>query len=227
MVRRLICAGGAGGVVGLITLIVLLSASTSAPGANSSRLAREHVLTRALAAPPAVVVASRRGPSAPRGLRSGTAVRSADVGVRVFADSRHGFALASVSPGWTYPVATTDGGRHWQIAGPVFDVPAAQGATVVSQPGVAGPRTYFAWEQQGFDTVVDTTTDAGKHWWQASLPGGVLSVVGDLSSVGPGGGLTAIVQGPSTGPHGRGAFLWIYQSTTGRRWTYRGSQVIN
>jgi photosystem II stability/assembly factor-like uncharacterized protein len=143
------------------------------------------------------------------------------LGVRVFADAQHGFALATIK-GWTYPAATHDGGRQWRIAGPVFMSLAAQGGGEVDQLGVAGPKTYYAWEQQGFDIVVDSTTDAGKHWWHAFLPGGVLSVVGNVSSVGAGGGLTAIVNGPPLDLHGTGAPLWLYQFKTGRRWSYTG-----
>ena len=36
-------------------------------------------------------------------------------------------------------------------------------------------------------------------------------------------GLTAIVEGPTSAPNGRGASLWAYLSTDGRRWTYKYS----
>ena len=51
------------------------------------------------------------------------------------------------------------------IAGPVVNVPAAQGGGDVAQAGVASGRTWFMC--CGGNSVVDVTTDAGKHWWQA------------------------------------------------------------
>ena len=127
-------------------------------------------------APPTRVAARRLLPSAPHGLRFGTVLPQNDLGVRVFIDRRHGFALATRLAGGvqTYPVASSDSGRTWHIAGPILHIDAAQGAIAVSTPGVAGARFYYAWGN-GYNNIVDATTDAGRRWWQTSLPGAVLS----------------------------------------------------
>lgn len=133
----------------------------------------------------------------------------------MFADARHGFTLASID-GEIYPAATVDGGRTWRVDGPVFHISAAAAPVSLGGPGVAGPRTYFASEGlPGGTTVVDVTTDSGRSWWQALLPGGAV-FVGAFD-----GELTAIVA-PRTELQGAGAPLWAYQSKTGIRWTYAG-----
>jgi hypothetical protein len=139
----------------------------------------------------------------------------------VFANPRVGFAAPALLQAGdaTYPLITTDGGRTWRIDGPVLHIPAAQGAIAVGQPGVLGARIYFAW-CGGCNMVIDVTPDAGRHWWQAFMPGEVLSVIGGPD---PRAGLIAIIEGPTTAANGRGASLWVYLSTNGRRWTYRYS----
>jgi photosystem II stability/assembly factor-like uncharacterized protein len=107
-------------------------------------------------------------------VRRGTLVRSNDLGVRVFVDARRGFALADLRNGETYPAATLDGGKNWRIDGPVFHIPAANGAAVVTQVGAARPSTYFAF---GGGSVVDVSSDAGHHWHIATLGENILSVV--------------------------------------------------
>lgn len=142
----------------------------------------------------------------------------------MFANAQDGFAVTDLAqkglggPG-TYPVLTSNGGHTWQTAGPVLHIAAAQGPIAVSQPGLAGARILFAW-CGSCNSVVDTSSDAGRHWWQTFLPGQVLSVVGGSSARD---GLTAVVEGPTTSPDGRGASLWTYFSTNGRRWTLRYS----
>jgi hypothetical protein len=172
-------------------------------------------------APPNRVVARRLLPSAPHGLASGTILPQEDLGIRVFADRRHGFALAIRLAGGvqTYPVASSDGGQTWRVAGPILHVDAAQGAIAVATPGVQGPRFYYAWDD-GYNSIVDVTTDAGRRWWQTFLPGAVLSVTPET---GPGKGLIALVEGPTTDPGGHGASLWDYRTTDGRHWRYMGS----
>lgn len=49
------------------------------------------------------------------------------------------------------------------------------------------------------------------------MPGNVLAVLGGSNARV---GLTAIVEGPTSAPNSRGASLWVYRSTNGRRWTY-------
>ncbi|MBV9422985.1 MAG: hypothetical protein JOZ98_08750 [Solirubrobacterales bacterium] len=149
-------------------------------------------------------------------------VPAKDLGVRVFADRLHGFALAFTPGGETFPADSGDGGRTWHVDGPVLHAPAAQGAAAVNQPGVAGPRFYFAWPA-GFNTGLDVTTDAGASWWRASLPGWILSVTSNPTSTKSFNGLTAIVGGPTSDPNGRGASLWQYHTADGRRWRYLSS----
>jgi hypothetical protein len=149
-------------------------------------------------------------------LRPGTIVAPADLGTSVFADARHGFTLASIDYR-TYPAATIDGGRTWRIAGPVLPIPPAPGPMAGVQPGVAGPDTYFASEGLEGLTVVEVTTDAGKHWWQAFLPGGVV-YVGAFD-----GELTAIIAVPTGNPQSAGVEFWAYHSRSGRRWDFDGA----
>ncbi len=165
-------------------------------------------------APTASVSAQLFARSADERLRSGTVVRPANLGVAVFADARHGFTLASIDYE-TYPAATIDGGRTWRIDGPGLPIP--QGPEASSQPGVAGPDTYFAADGLQGTTVVEVTTDAGKHWWQAFLPGGVV-FVGAFD-----GELTAIIAVPTGDPQSAGVEFWAYHSKSGRRWNYDGA----
>jgi len=139
----------------------------------------------------------------------------------VFANHRVGFAITDLPQAGdgTYPVATSDSGKTWRTDGPVLHVPAAQGPVAVGQAGVLGPKIYFAW-CGACNMVIDATPDAGKHWWQTFMPGNVLAVIGGTD---PRAGLTAIVEGPTSAPNGRGASLWAYLSTDGRRWTYKYS----
>ena len=169
-------------------------------------------------APPKVVTARSLRPSAPGGLGPGTAVSSGFTGVRVFANPRVGFAITELPRAGegTYPVRTADGGKTWRTDGPVLHVPAAQGPLAVDQAGVLGPRTYFAW-CGACNTVIDDTPDAGMHWWQTFMPGDVLAVLGGTNARS---GLTAIVDGTRSTRNARGAWLWVYSSPDGRRWTY-------
>ena len=143
------------------------------------------------------------------------------IGIRVFADRRTGFAITNIlkAGDGTYPVATTNAGNTWRTDGPVLHIPAAQGAIAVGQAGVAGTRIEFAW-CGACNNVIDITPDAGKHWWQANMPGQVLSVVGSPNARD---GLIAIVEGPTAAADGRRASLWVYASSTGLRWAYSRS----
>ncbi len=173
------------------------------------------------ASPPRTVISRRLRAAAPGGLRPGTAVSAAFTGVRVFANRRIGFAITDIPTAGdgTYPVSTANGGRTWRTDGPVLHIPAAQGAIAVGQAGVAGPKIYFAW-CGACNNVIDVTPDAGGHWWQAFMPGQVLTVLGAPSAQA---GLTAVVEGPTSAADGRGASLWVYRSSDGRRWTYSSS----
>ena len=156
-------------------------------------------------------------PAAPGGLRPGTSVSSGFTGIRVFANRRDGFAITTIpaAEDGTYPVVTSNAGKTWRTGGPVLHIPAAQGAIAVGQAGVAGQRTYFAW-CGACNSVIDISPDAGRHWWQAFMPGQVLSLLGSPDARA---GLIAIVQGPTDAAGGRGAALWVYISTNGRSWT--------
>lgn len=175
------------------------------------------------ATPPRVVLARRLGPSAPGGLPFGSRVSAQDLaGAREFADSSYGFALTSdlkLRGGGTYPAATNDGGRIWRIDGPILHINAAQGSIAVTEAGIEGRRFYYAWAG-GANSVVDVTTDGGRHWWQAFLPGAVISITSDENEVALTGGLTAVVAGPTPDSSGRGTSLWTYHTTNGRDWRY-------
>ncbi len=149
-------------------------------------------------------------------LHLGTLVRSGFSGTRVFANRRDGFALGCLTGSegcpW-YPLATTDGGKIWRIAGPIVNVPAAQGPSNVAQAGVVSSRIWFMC--CALNSVVDVTPDAGKHWWVAYLPDEVLNIFAGNSRQAR---LIAVVR-PSATDHSHQR-LWIYVSSQGRRWTY-------
>lgn len=167
---------------------------------------------------PSFVAAGPRPPiRTSKPLRPGTVVPSAKVGVSVFADARHGFTVASMSGSETYPAATVDGGRTWRIDGPVLPALPSGGRAVISQPGIAGPRTYFVSEGVGGITLVDVTTDAGKRWWRTLLPGGPV-FVGAYD-----GELTAIVANSTIDRPDAQETFGAFHSKTGRRWTYDDS----
>jgi hypothetical protein len=149
--------------------------------------------------------------------------RTTSLETRTFATRRDGFALGNLSGsegGAMYPLATTDGGKAWRIAGPVVNVPAAQGGVTVAQAGVANARTWFMC--CGGNTVVDVTTDAGKHWWQAFLPAEVINV---FAGDNPHARLVAIVRAYSNPGHIHHR-LWAFTSMDGRRWTYDPSMNL-
>jgi hypothetical protein len=156
-------------LAGLTGCLMSTACGSSSPAPTTRRPATSHFLS------PARVTALALGPrQGVVSVRRGTLVRSSDLSVRVFVDARHGFALADLRNGETYPAATVDGGKRWRIDGPVFHIPAANGAAVVTQVGAVRPNSYFAF---GGGSVVDATTDAGHHWWVASLGENVLLVV--------------------------------------------------
>jgi photosystem II stability/assembly factor-like uncharacterized protein len=166
---------------------------------------------------PRVVRAARITNGPFRSIKPGTAVRLQASEPRAFADATHGFALFDSRSGETFPVATTNRGRVWRIAGPVLHAPAAQGPLAVSQVGVAGPRTYIAY---GDGSVVDVTTDGGRHWWRAGLGDEVPAVIAS------GRQLTAFaqLQIPS-GSETLRAVTWVYSSTDGGR-TWRADDLL-
>ncbi|HTA06008.1 MAG TPA: sialidase family protein [Solirubrobacteraceae bacterium] len=146
----------------------------------------------------------------PNTLRPGHVVRASTLGHRVFVDDTHGFALANVGEA-QYPVATANGGRTWRVNGPALHLNAAQAPLSICEVGALDRRNYWADGCGG--QVVDTTNDAGKHWWRSLFEGGVLSVVSS------GGRLLVLVE--SFTPASTQATIQVYASTDkGRNWHF-------
>ncbi len=170
---------------------------------------------------PNAVQARQIPASGPGYRRPGVQVSSHFSGIRVFANPQDGFAIGSPPRnGDTYPLATVDGGKTWRVAGPVLHIPAAQAAVGVGQAGMISPRIWFAC--CGLNTVIDVTADAGKHWWQAFLPGEVVTVYAGPSM--ECGRLIAVVQPFTKRPNPP---LWTFASAQGRRWTYTANPNAN
>ncbi len=145
-------------------------------------------------------------------LKPGTRVPRRVVDAPAFADSDHGFGLANLINGETFPARTTNGGRTWQIDGPVFHVPAADGPAGVSYTGIASPRTYFAYGS----SVVDVTTNGGKSWWQAGLGELVLAVVAQQHEL-----VAVVQQQTSAASQSLTSVSWVYVSRDGgQHWRY-------
>jgi hypothetical protein len=153
------------------------------------------------------------------GLQWGTKVGPGFPGDRVFGNRSVGFALTQIPPavGATYPVATTNGGGTWRTAGPPLYRVGAPAAADVNDVGIVGSALYVAW-CGACSSTIDVTSDAGKKWWRAHMPGNVLAVLDRPAGREK---LLAIVVGHSGTAGGtRGVALWTYQSVDGRRWTY-------
>jgi hypothetical protein len=148
----------------------------------------------------------------PGSLKPGSVVRSSQLGHRVFVDSRHGFALASVGQA-QYPAASVDAGRTWRVSGPALHLNAAQAPRAVCELGALSRRVYFA---AGCGEVVDSTNDGGAHWWRALFGGTVLGVVGSGTR------LTAFVAGE--GSTGASASVYV-SSDGGRHWRLNESAL--
>jgi hypothetical protein len=202
-------------------LCVFLFAACGGGSSKPQRAASPASTTSKTIAPPKTVRASRLG-SMPgsRPLRPGTLVGNDFSGTRTYATRRDGFALGNLSAsegGPMYPVATTDGGKTWRIAGPAVNPAAASAPVDVAQAGVVNAHTWFMC--CGLNTIVDVTPDAGKHWWAAFLAGEVISVVaGSPSFTEPRARLVALVR-PPPAAHSRQR-LWIYVSANGQLWRY-------
>jgi hypothetical protein len=143
----------------------------------------------------------------PAALQPGHVVGQSTLGQRIFADARHGFALADVG-GAQYPAKTVNG-VVWRIAGPPLHLDAAQAPLVVTQVGARGKRTFFAWGGAAGGPSVDVTTDGGAHWYRALL-GDVVCAVTPTS----GGHLMAFAQVAGSGSS---ATTWVYVSKDGGR----------
>ena len=189
---RLVTAGLVGLAVG--SIVVGVSSAAGQP---------------ALAATPRPVTGTELPSSdTPPGAPRGKVVSPSSLGVRVFVDGRHGFALANLRRfDADYPAATVDGGRTWRVDGPHFHVAAANAPAVVTQVGAGGRSTYFAYGGPGGGNSVVVSTDRGQHWWRAFLAGQVPAVVYS------GGELVAFTNLP-----GPGAYV---SADGGRHWRWR------
>jgi hypothetical protein len=188
--------------------VIALGAGGLAAAATAST---PRVTAAPAASPPKLITAQAIKSSAKGVLKRGAIVGSARLGVRVFANASHGFALATVK-NVTYPAATVNRGRTWKIEGPPFHLPAAQAPLVVTQVG-AHQSTYFAWGGPQGGMVADVSPDAGKHWWGASLGGIVLSVVATFN-----GHLVASIQNPVGANGGQASNLVYVSKDGGRHW---------
>lgn len=149
----------------------------------------------------------------------GTVVKpSALVTSRDFVNGSDGFAIASLNNGGgaQYPATTTDGGKVWKVAGGHFHVDAANAPAVVTQIGVTGASTYFAYGGPGGGQAVDVSTNRGKTWWRAFLPSPPVAVVGGL--VGATRELVAFLQGSPT--------LIYVSKNGGRTWAAAKSPLL-
>jgi hypothetical protein len=201
-VRAIVVAGASSAA----TAVVLMSSvSSAAIGASSP--------------PPATVTATALPKSSPSPFKPfGTVVRAAIVGVssnlapvpRVFVNTRDGVSMATGRSlgGVTYPVATTNGGKTWDIDGPELHVPAANAPNVVTQVGACGPATYFIFGGLLGGNSVSVTTDAGKQWYRAYLGGAVLAVVATSSEH-----LYAFVGQPGVYYSDDGGRVWHYSAS--------------
>lgn len=202
--------------VALLAIALVCVVTFTACGGAAKPRSTASTTSKSAAPPQTVRAGLLRSMRGARPLRRGTRVRNDFSGTRTFATRRDGFALGNLSAsegGPTYPLETTDGGERWRIAGPVVNVPAAQGGVDVAQAGIVDARTWFMC--CGLNTVVDVTPDAGKHWWSAFLPGTVIDVYAGSD---PHARLIAVVR-PFPTAHSRRR-LWIYASVDGRRWAY-------
>ena len=199
------------GVAGVVAIVVLAGCWSAHPTASTRPGPAGASAART---PPQRLTAARMGAhSTPfRVLKPGTVIPPQEVASRAFVDARYGFGLANITNGETFPAATTNGGRTWRINGPVFHVPAANGAEGVGYTGVASRRTYFAYGS----SVVDVTTDGGNSWWQTFLGELVLAVVAQEGHL-----IAVVQQEAAANSQSLKAVTWVYISRDGgRHWRY-------
>jgi hypothetical protein len=166
---------------------------------------------------PIAVTSRRLG----RSVAGGTAIPVTSIyGSPSFASRRVEFALARY-PARSHslvPVLTLSAGHRWRIIGPTLSAPSADGGIGVSLVGVAGTRTYFAW-QGGTNGTLDITTDAGKVWRQVLFQGGTVeSVTPDLDERGLDGRVEVLVSTGTSCPAGGPCQLAHYTSRDGTHW---------
>jgi hypothetical protein len=191
-----------------------LACCAFAAGAGTG--ARQHAQAATVKLPAKVAAhrLTRQGPP------HGRTVSRKRLSLVLFPTGLRGFALATFD-GATFPALTTDGGGTWTFDGPAFHIPAADGPEVIGADGAIGPKTFFAYGGDFGGQAVDVTTDAGKQWWEAFLPGEVAAVVPRLR-----GGLAAFVQIPFGSGADPRATTDVYISTDGgRHWRLSNTLV--
>ena len=208
----LLAARTMGRLAPVVLASLAVGSAVAGVAAGSQGASGPAAVSASVASPPTTVtgtlIARRTGTLGP-----GTVVRSANLGLRVFPNAQHGFALADVGQA-QYPARTANGGRTWRINGPALHVNAAQAPLVVLQVGAANQHAYFAWGGPGGGQVVDVTNDAGRHWWQAILGDIVMAVV-----AGADGRLVALAQN-APASHDANAQTVVYISKDGgRHWS--------
>jgi hypothetical protein len=154
----------------LATPVLLLAGGASAAVALGSSAA-------ATPKPPATLTAALITHE-PNTVRSGTPVSPANLGQRVFVNSKDGFALGAVGEA-QYPAETTNGGASWRTFGPALHENAAQAPLSVTEIGALNKRTVYFF---GAGQVVDVTSDGGKQWWRALTQELSLAVVPGFGS---------------------------------------------
>jgi hypothetical protein len=192
-------------------VVALLSGFTAAGTALASGPTAASGRASTASTAPATVTATKLPPYRASIVRS-----SQLVGDRVFVGARNGFGLAGLNDA-QYPAATTDGGKTWRIDGPVLHVNAANAPNVVGEVGAAAPATYFAYGGPGGGNSVAVTTNDGKAWWRAYLPGTPLAVVIDHTS---GHAVLVALLGPAP------PFLAYVSPDGGHHWNYDKSTVL-
>ena len=89
-----------------------------------------------------------------------------------------GYGLVEIDP-YQYPVMTTDHGKHWRVDGGYFGLfmSSVMGAGALASNILTVSKTdaiaYQHFSFPGPVTQMRVTTDSGRAWFQAGLPGSV------------------------------------------------------
>jgi hypothetical protein len=149
--------------------LVAASAAVAAPLALS-----------APSTPPTTVTAAKLSATRPPYLAAGRIVSDATLTNRVYVNRQDGFSL-SWQRGAQYGARTTDAGHTWRICTPVLHVNALNAPNVVTQVG-ADHQTYWVYGGPGGGQSIVVSSDAGRTWYRAYMPGTPMAVT--LSHVG-------------------------------------------
>lgn len=106
-------------------------------------------------------------------LKPGARIKADEVGHRVSLGRGviAGLADRGALFGSVYPALSGDRGVRWKIDGPRFASAAADGANTTDHLAALNRTTLMAWGDGG--VFVKTTTDRGKHWYEADFTSGV------------------------------------------------------